>query len=665
VDVRTQDGDVPSSRLDDRNEREHAVPVVLLIDPDPYLAFLIRLHVPEATVVEATSTDEASRTEDAALIVAPLDRAASLLEAVPFGGRLPTILAVVDRSRAGRSIVPSAVGGVIARPFVPGEVATAVREALGLPVHGGSGLSRPLLNRVRTLLGPARLAGIAAGAVMEVAGGSVGSGRAAILAIAFVYVAMRWLFRRDSMVLDSSDVAIALALVVSTDGISSPYAPYALVVCLAVGFMRGPRWGAGAGAAIVAGTFGILFEDLQSVSATSLAAWAALFPLLGVLGGFMARVWRDPSVEGLNLLVEANRVLSSLYRIARTLPGGLEIGGVADATMQEIADVLGARGGAMLLAEAGSYVVAGSFGLEDPGTVVVDDSAGGLVTGQVTAVSTADLHPITARALGDEPTWLSAPMRSDTGTIGLLIAAVPDAGRAAAVLQRLADESSLAVENARLFSRVREISIDEERRRLARELHDGVAQSLTHLRLELDFLARQQEKDSEEREEVERLVRVVERTAGDVRSMILGLRSSVADEGIVGALGSYLGDLRRLGGPRIEFITHGDYRTSPDVEGEVFRVAQEAVSNALRHATPTAITVRLTLGSAQVRLLVEDDGVGIAAGGERASTSEILGGVGMQAMRERADKIGARFRVEPRRPHGTRVLLEYDVGGEP
>src|SRR5439155_4485188 len=139
-----------------------------------------------------------------------------------------------------------------------------------------------------------------------------------------------------------------------------------------------------------------------------------------------------------------------------------------------------------------------------------------------------------------------APMKRDGIRQGCLIAACPDEKRHDGnllMLQRLADEASVAVENARLFSRVREISIDEERRRLARELHDGVAQALTHLRFELEFMARHGTHTPEAvKREIERLSRVVTRASGDVRSMIFGLRSSVSAEGIVGSLRGYLSD---------------------------------------------------------------------------------------------------------------------------
>src|SRR5439155_20493186 len=222
-------------------------------------------------------------------------------------------------------------------------------------------------------------------------------------------------------------------------------------------------------------------------------AWYMLTPLAGIAGGFASRVWRAPTGEKTSdLLAEANRVLSSLYRIARTLPGGLEMGTVADAAMQEIRDTVRATAGCMLVWEAGNLAIVGPYGLRNPDVLVGGSTTdlAGMVHGSARVVTSTDLDPATMQALGGFDCWLLAPMRRTGVPSGLLLAACPDHSQHAAnrlLLQQIAQETAVAVENARLFSRVREISIDEERRRLARELHDGVAQALTHLRFELDF----------------------------------------------------------------------------------------------------------------------------------------------------------------------------------
>jgi signal transduction histidine kinase len=651
-----------------------AHPTIVLVEPDPYLGFLIRLHVPEANVLEApvgaTAADIKAMTPD--LVVAGVETQPSPIQDLLAGDQRPRVLAVVDGARASRTTIPSAVDGILARPFVPAELTRAVRAALGLHVAPeiDEGAPPTTLERARKLLGPARFAAVALCAVLEVAGTNVSSRRAVILALAFTYATVRWIFRRPTIVADAADVAVAVALIAATGGLFSNYIPFAVVACAGVGLTRGPRWGALSGFVIELGSIMLVIHDLSTGRAgpRETTAWFLLFPLLGITGGFASRVWRIPEQEGLDVLVEANRVLSSLYRIARSLPGGLEIGTVADAAVSEIRDAVRASAGAMLLQEAGSYAVVSSFGLHDPTAVTVQDLSLGLgaaVRGTASILKKQDLHPLNVAAMGDWDCWLAAPMKRDGIPQGCLLAACPDERRhesSLMLLQRLADEASVAVENARLFSRVREISIDEERRRLARELHDGVAQALTHLRFELEFMGRHGHVTPDQvTREVDRLSRVVQRASNDVRSMITGLRSSMSDEGLAGSLRSYLSDLRGLGGPEIVFETRGETRLRPDIESEIFRIAQEAVSNALRHAGAELVTVSLLSATTKLTLTVEDDGIGLS---RRRTRKGAEGGVGLDAMRERAALIGAVLNVGNRVDGGTRVTLDYSMEGK-
>ena len=665
---------IVSSRLEraDRKGRQPrriaaapAGPRIVVAEPDPYLAFLLRLNFPAADVVEVDPAADAETILELDPNLVVVGSQTTSLAELQSATHAPGILAVVDGSRAGRTAITTSADRILTRPFVPAELHRTVRMALGWgDPEEAPGLPGHKLARAKALAAPIRVAAIALGAIREVAGPGVKASRATILALAFGYVTARWIMRRPSRVWTVADVAVAAALVAATDGYSSPYIPFALVVAATTGLTHNERWGGIAGIIIAAASTMIVVDGLRdhALNAQNAVGWYVLVPLAGVAGGFASRVWREPIGEKTSdLLAEANRVLSSLYRIARTLPGGLEMGTVADAAMQEIRDSIRATAGCMLVWEAGSLAVVGSYGLRNPDTV------GGGTTGDLAAmmhgsarvVTAAELDPATARALGGFDCWLMSPMRGAGVPSGLLLAACPDHAQHAAnrlLLQQIAQETSVAVENARLFSRVREISIDEERRRLARELHDGVAQALTHLRFELEFMARhgQTTPDAVKRE-IERLSRVVNRASGEVRSMIFGLRSSVSAEGIVGSLRAYLSDLRGLGGPEIVFEARGEVRLPAGVEAEIFRIAQESVSNALRHASATEVRVTIVAGASLLRLFVEDDGIGLR--GRKSANAR--GGVGLDAMRERSEAIGAHLDVSDRPGGGTRVTLEY------
>src|SRR5262249_31442506 len=120
-----------------------------------------------------------------------------------------------------------------------------------------------------------------------------------------------------------------------------------------------------------------------------------------------------------------------------------------------------------------------------------------------------------------------------------------------------------------------------------------------------------------------------------------------------------LTDLRGLGGPDIVFEARGEPRVGPDIESEFFRIAQEAVSNALRHAEASEVRVSVVAAGGKVTLAVDDDGTGLPKRRVRRG----VGGVGLDAMRERAELIGATLDVRDRPTGGTQVRLEYIVEG--
>jgi signal transduction histidine kinase len=390
----------------------------------------------------------------------------------------------------------------------------------------------------------------------------------------------------------------------------------------------------------------------------------ALFPLAGLAGGYTRYVLGGADPEGSALFAEANRMLSALYRITRTMPGGLEISAVARAAANELAESLGAQAGAILVEEGGALTPAAAFGIDAIESLAVHPREGTLGVAAerstVTVLDVRDMEPAHRAILEPHARWFVAPVRRGGAVLGLLVAAEPQEaeGAARAHLQRIAAESAVAIENARLFQRVRGLTIDAERRRVARDIHDGVAQALTHIRFELDHLRRHVVQDEEAAAELDRLGRIVARAGEDVRATIVGLRSGIAiGRRLTPALESYLSDLRGLGGPEIEFHSAADPLLSEEVAAEAFRIGQEAVSNALRHSDCRKITVTVGADADGVVLQVEDDGKGINGDGESA-------GVGLRGMKERAAEIGATLEVAPRPGGGAlvRLLVPREVG---
>jgi signal transduction histidine kinase len=224
------------------------------------------------------------------------------------------------------------------------------------------------------------------------------------------------------------------------------------------------------------------------------------------------------------------------------------------------------------------------------------------------------------------------------------------------VIEMLAAHAAIAIENARLYERSRELSILEERNRLARELHDSVTQKLFGVVLAAEAAATLLDRDGAgAREQLARLQELAQEAMEELRSLIFELRPAAPEtEGLAAALRKHVDVLRRVHEQDIALGVAGRARLAPRAEGEVFRIAQEALHNALRHAGADHIEVTLDARDGVLALTVADDGAGFdaTAPGLRARR------LGLTSMEERARALGGTLAVESRPGAGTRVRLE-------
>jgi signal transduction histidine kinase len=220
----------------------------------------------------------------------------------------------------------------------------------------------------------------------------------------------------------------------------------------------------------------------------------------------------------------------------------------------------------------------------------------------------------------------------------------------------LAAHAAIAIENARLYERSRELSIVEERNRLARELHDAVSQKLFGLVLSAEAVETLLERDSyEARAELERLRALAQEAMEELRSLVFELRPpALESEGLATALRKHVRVLRRAHPAAIELEVLGEPPREPVLEREVFRIAQEALQNALRHAEAARLDVRLDATNSRLTLSVEDDGVGFDPDAIEVRSRRL----GLTSMEERARAVGGTLTIESRPGAGTRVRLE-------
>lgn len=226
-------------------------------------------------------------------------------------------------------------------------------------------------------------------------------------------------------------------------------------------------------------------------------------------------------------------------------------------------------------------------------------------------------------------------------------------GDQARLLNTLADHVALAIDNVELRRRMRQAAISEERERLAREMHDAVTQTLYSQSLLIEAA-----QDALRRADVARVeknlqsvMRLSHRAIGEMRQLLLELReSTLAEKGLAEALDERLELVERRAGINA-VLAGGDMdHLPPAVEDSLYRVALEALNNALRHSKADAVRVALSREDGVIRLEISDDGVGFDLAGVKAK-----GGIGLDNMRQRVQQLEGTLVIESSANAGTRV----------
>ena len=260
----------------------------------------------------------------------------------------------------------------------------------------------------------------------------------------------------------------------------------------------------------------------------------------------------------------------------------------------------------------------------------------------------------------DMRSFLGVPIVSRGGIIGALYLtdkaeAAEFSGADERLIVLLAAHAAIAIENARLHERSRELSIVEERNRLARELHDSVTQQLFGVVLAAESACELLERGGAAGEQLERVQALARAAMEELRSVVFELRpASLEAEGLGQVLRKHVEVLRHVTGREIELRVASPPSLGPAAAGQVFRIAQEALQNALRHADAGRIEVRLEDGGGRLALSVADDGRGFDASAPGVRGRRL----GLTSMEERAAELGGRLAIESRPGEGTTVRLD-------
>jgi GAF domain-containing protein/anti-sigma regulatory factor (Ser/Thr protein kinase) len=241
------------------------------------------------------------------------------------------------------------------------------------------------------------------------------------------------------------------------------------------------------------------------------------------------------------------------------------------------------------------------------------------------------------------------------------------------LLNMFAQQAAIAIENARLYDQAQRAAVMEERSRLARELHDSVTQSLYSLTLLSEAGQRLAEAGELERVAgyLTRIGAIGQQALNEMRLLVYELRPlALESEGLIGALRHRLDAVEQragVGGRLVIGGAAGTIQLPATLEEELFRIAQEALNNTLKHAAPTSVEVRIHVESSDMNQCVELEVIDNGQGFDLDAVSD-KGGMGLVSMRERAEKIGGKLTIRSAPGEGTRVKIvvggQWPVGGD-
>jgi signal transduction histidine kinase len=202
---------------------------------------------------------------------------------------------------------------------------------------------------------------------------------------------------------------------------------------------------------------------------------------------------------------------------------------------------------------------------------------------------------------------------------------------------------------------------EKERARVARELHDDTGQALTLLLVRLQLLA-DQITDPKTRAELAELRALVAQTMDGVRRLVVDLGPTVLDDlGLASSVEWLAERMRGDGRMRVDLRLDVDREPSRPVALAIFRVTQEALTNVLRHASASCVSVRLTHDGGHLKLVIADEGAGFdVEAAERRSEES----VGLLGMTERIALVGGQVSIESRPGHGTTIVAVVPFAGD-
>lgn len=373
-------------------------------------------------------------------------------------------------------------------------------------------------------------------------------------------------------------------------------------------------------------------------------------------------------------VADRTRELSALYQVMAVTSASLELETVLESALEPVLAAMRSEVVAIhLLDETGETLRLAAWRGMQPDlvsqveSVPVDSGMAGRVVEQdrplVVPNISSGLRPLLIIPARDSQAYVGAALRAKGRLVGVL-SVVSERGRQfkaeeVDLLASIANEVGGAIENARLYQQAERLAVVRERERLARELHDSVTQSLYSLHLLAEAGRQWALAGDLERVEgyLERLGEISQQALKEMRLMVYELRPLILKrEGLVGALQQRLDAVEKRAGVDTRLLVEGEMELPNSVEEGLYRVAQEALNNILKHAEATLVTVRIHGAGNRVELEIADNGTGFDPD---AMTD--YGGMGLANMQERVEKLGGSLIILSAPGEGTRVKVSVEA----
>lgn len=463
------------------------------------------------------------------------------------------------------------------------------------------------------------------------------------------------------------DIGLNLMAVVATGYWGSPFVFSLLTAVTTAGLVQGFAFALRVALTAAAGVTAPMLAtgaEPARVALRQSAQWWLELVLVAAVAGYGRRLFGEAearhslALDRMGRLAEANSLLYSLHRLAQDLPASLDLHEVLHSTLARLRNLLGFPASAILLTdEPGRWTVAAAEGGRLPSSY--DDGSLPPILRQATAVKGVVVAgPAGGAFRGLTPgarAGLYAALRARGTLLGVVAVEsyepVPPDRRTVELFEGLLEPAALAIDNARWFGRLRTIGADEERTRIARELHDRIGQSIAFIAFELDRICKHAE-HHDVRDELEQLRTDVKGVVTDIREALYDLRTGVSEDADMVATLQAFCDRVRGRNPGLEVLLDLDARGRLPLskERELWRICQEAIINAERHARARRLTVRWACDGRHALLEVADDGRGFDPDSVRRRDA-----YGLVGMRERANAVGAELSIASAPGKGTIV----------